>query len=257
MTGDEFFEQQREQSLVKSEIVRKYFWAWAKVILPSARRYSRKIGYIDLFAGPGIYQDGSKSTPIRILERAIEDPDMREMLVALFNDANLEYAVSLKNAINSLPGIRSLNYPPTVHNEEVDRGFERIFKDKNLVPTLLFLDPWGYKGISIELIASVLKNWGCDCILFFNYNRIKVSLTNPKVTEHMDALFGKERAEKLRIQLEAIPADEKELTVIEAITESLKMLVPRMFSRSVSRMRIETARATISSLQQSTPAVIR
>jgi len=221
MSNNEFFEEQREQSLVKSEIVRKYFWAWAKVIIPSAKKFNGKIGYIDLFAGPGIYKDGTKSTPILILERAILEPDMRNMLVSSFNDADLEHATSLKKAIDSLPGIKSMKHAPNVSYEQVDIGFENVFKDKHLVPTLLFLDPWGYKGISIELIGSVLKNWGCDCILFFNYNRIQVSLTNPRVTEHMDALFGKERAEKLRVLLESVPADEKELTIIEAVTESL------------------------------------
>lgn len=221
MTTDEFFEEQREQSLIKSEIVGKYFWAWSKVIIPSAKKFIKKIGYIDLFAGPGIYQDGTKSTPILILERAIEEPDMRDMLVTLFNDANPDHAASLKKAIDSLPGIKSMKYAPRVSDDEVDIGFEKVFKDKHLIPTLLFLDPWGYKGISIELIGSVLKHWGCDCILFFNYNRIQVSLTNPRVTEHMDALFGKERAEKLRQELERVPPDEKELSIIEAITEAL------------------------------------
>jgi len=221
MSNNEFFEGQRQQSLIKSEIVRKYFWAWAKVIIPSAQKYSRKIGYIDLFAGPGIYKDGTKSTPILILERAIQEPDMRDMLVSSFNDADLEHATSLKKAIDSLPGIESMKHVPKVSYEQVDIGFEKVFKDKHLIPTFLFLDPWGYKGISIELIGSVLKHWGCDCILFFNYNRIQASLTNPKVTEHMDALFGKERAEKLRKQLENVLADEKELTIIEAVTEAL------------------------------------
>jgi len=221
MTNNGFFEEQKQQSLVKSEIVRKYFWAWAKVIIPAAKKYKGKIAYIDLFAGPGIYHDGTKSTPILILERAIQEPDMRELLVTLFNDADSEHASSLEKAIESLPGIESMKHHPMVFNDEVDIGFERVFKDKNLVPTLFFLDPWGYKGISIELIGSVLKHWGCDCILFFNYNRIQVSLTNPKVKEHMDALFGKERAERLRKQLDMVPVEEKELTIIETVTEAL------------------------------------
>lgn len=221
VNNNEFFEEQREQSSVKSEIVRKYFWAWAKVIIPAAKKYKGKIGYIDLFAGPGTYQDGTKSTPILILERAIQDPDMRDMLVAQFNDADPEYAASLQKTIDSLPGIKSMKYHPTVYNDEVDIGFGKVFEHRNLIPILLFLDPWGYKGISIELVGSVLKHWGCDCILFFNYNRIQVSLTNPRVTEHMDALFGKERADNLREQLETVPADEKELTIIEAVTEAL------------------------------------
>jgi three-Cys-motif partner protein len=189
--------------------------------MPAAKKYKGKIGYIDLFAGPGIYHDGTKSTPLLILESAIQEPDMRELLVTSFNDADPEHATSLEKAIRSLPGIRLMKYPPKVFNDEVNIGFERVFKDRNLVPILLFLDPWGYKGVSIELIGSVLKNWGCDCILFFNYNRIQVSLSNPKVADHMDALFGKKRAEQLRLDLESIPTEEKELTIIEAITEAL------------------------------------
>ena len=221
MTTDEFFDEQQEQSLIKSEIVRKYFWAWAKVIIPTAKKYSKKIGYIDLFAGPGIYSDGTKSTPVLILERAIGNQDMREMLITLFNDANPDHAASLKKEIDSLPGINSMKYHPRVYADTIDIGFEKTFEGIRFIPTLLFLDPWGYKGISIELVGSVLKSWGCDCILFFNYNRIQASLTNPRVGEHMDALFGKERAKKLRKELQSVPAEEKELTIIEAITEAL------------------------------------
>jgi len=86
MSENHFFDETSEQSAVKSAIVSKYFWAWAKVIIPSAKKRPGKIAYIDLFAGPGRYEDGTKSTPLLILEKAIEHPDMRNMLVAVFND---------------------------------------------------------------------------------------------------------------------------------------------------------------------------
>jgi hypothetical protein len=70
-----------------------------------------------------------------------------------------------------------------------------------MVPSLLFVDPWDYKGLSLRLINSVLRHWGSDCIVFFNYNRINSGLNNPMVREHMDALFGVERAKKLRSRL--------------------------------------------------------
>ena len=222
MTIDAFYHGQTEQSAVKSEIVAKYFWAWAKVIIPWARKGPGKIGYIDLFAGPGVYQDGTVSTPLKILQRAINDSDMRMMLVASFNDANREHAASLEDAVAALPGIDTLRHPPVITNDCVTTGFSKFFEGKPSVPTLFFIDPWGYKGVSLHLIATLLSSWGCDCILFFNYNRIKISLTNPKVFEHMDALFGKERAEQLRRDLEKVPQDEKELTIIEAITEALQ-----------------------------------
>ena len=60
MVNNSFFEEQKEQSLVKSTIVAKYFDVWANVIISTQKRYpqySQKIAYIDLFAGPGRYKD--------------------------------------------------------------------------------------------------------------------------------------------------------------------------------------------------------
>ena len=71
---DEFFDEMTEQSRVKVEIVKNYFLAWANVILHSVREVGGKLGYMDLFSGPGLYEDGTKSTPILILEEAINNP---------------------------------------------------------------------------------------------------------------------------------------------------------------------------------------
>ena len=72
------------------------------------------------------------------------------------------------------------------------------FEENKLVPTLFFVDPWGYKGMTLRLINSVLKDWGCDCCFFFNYSRVNAGLGNDAVEKHMDALFGSERASSLR-----------------------------------------------------------
>ncbi|MFN7246941.1 MAG: hypothetical protein ACK5UO_09885 [Microcystis sp.] len=53
MTKNSFFNEQKEQSLIKARIVEKYFWAWAKVIISKVKGSSsvQKIAYVDLFAG--------------------------------------------------------------------------------------------------------------------------------------------------------------------------------------------------------------
>jgi three-Cys-motif partner protein len=86
MSLKKFFTKTTRQSIIKTKIVSKYFWAWAKVIIPSTKKGSNKIAYIDLFAGPGRYEDGTKSTPLLILEQAIADQNLRDMLVTIFND---------------------------------------------------------------------------------------------------------------------------------------------------------------------------
>lgn len=222
MRADHFFEESSEQSAVKSAIVSKYFWSWAKVIIPQAKKStSQKIAYLDLFAGPGRYKDGKKSTPLLILEQAIEDDAMSQMLVTVFNDKDDGNTRDLQAAINDLPGIAKLKYPPEIWNEEVGTEMVKEFGSMNMIPTLFFVDPWGYKGLSLQLVNSVLKNWGCDCIFFFNYNRINMGLTNPIVRDHMDALFGDERAELLRNRLEPLSPEDRETCIVEELCNAL------------------------------------
>ncbi|NEP00640.1 MAG: three-Cys-motif partner protein TcmP [Symploca sp. SIO2E9] len=224
MSDSSFFDESREQSLVKAEIVAKYFWAWAKVIIPQAKKGQTNIAYVDLFSGPGRYKDGSKSTPLLILERAIDEPDMREMLVTVFNDKDSDNTQSLRHAIESLPNVDSLRNKPLVLNNEVGEEIVQQLEQNNLIPTLFFIDPWGYKGLSLRLIGSAIMNWGCDCIFFFNYNRINMGLHNTTVEEHMNSLFCKQQANQLREQLESKKPDERELIIVEALCKAIKNL---------------------------------
>jgi three-Cys-motif partner protein len=203
MSTGSFFDESREQSRIKTRIVSKYFFAWARVIVPLVKsRGGKRVAFIDLFAGPGRYKDDVPSTPLRVLGSAAKDPTLRNMLVGIFNDAHTPHARSLEEAIDSTPEFGLLKFKPRVGNYQVGPEVVERFEGIEMVPTLLFVDPWGYKGLSLRLINSVLRHWGSDCIIFFNYNRINSGLNNPTVKEHMDALFGVERARKLRARLE-------------------------------------------------------
>ncbi len=222
MVDTSFFAESREQSRIKSRIVAKYFWVWAKVIISASKGRDNRIAYIDLFSGPGLYRDGTPSTPIIVLKKAIKEADLQQALVTLFNDKDSVNAQSLREAIDALPGIERLRYKPQVKNEVVGQKIAEAFQQMNLVPTLLFVDPWGYKGLSLALINSFLQNWGCDCILFFNYNRINAALNNDVVRDNMNDLFGKKRADAVREKLEGLEPDEREALIIEELSGAFK-----------------------------------
>jgi three-Cys-motif partner protein len=218
MVDVQFFDESREQSQIKARIVAKYFWAWANVV----KKFADRIAYIDLFAGPGRYEDGTLSTPLLVLKAAIEDEDMRAKLVTLFNDKDAANVGKLEKAIAALPGIKKLSHKPQVTNEVVGEDIAKRFEALRLVPTFFFVDPWGYKGLSLKLINSVLQNWGCDCMFFFNYNRVNMGLNNEAVREHMDALFGEERGNLLRKRLSGLSPAERESLIVEELSDSLK-----------------------------------
>jgi len=221
MTDNRFFDETTEQSAVKAVIVSKYLWAWAKVIIPTVKRHGGKIAYMDLFAGPGRYKDGTKSTPLLVLEAATKDQDLSRMLMTLFNDRDEANCRSLEAAIAEIPGIGALKYPPDVYNKEVGTEMVKQFERMRLVPTLFFVDPWGYRGLSLQLVNAVVKDWACECVFFFNYTRVNMGLGNPSVKEHMDALFGEAEANALRDRLESLEPDDRELTIVEELCQAL------------------------------------
>ncbi len=213
-----FYSKQTEQSRVKAEIIAKYFPVWAKVVGSRAS----KMAYIDLYAGGGRYDDGNESTPLLVLRRAIDDPVVSQMLVTIFNDRDHADADALRAEIAALPGIEKLKYKPIVYTTEVAEDTAKLFEKIKLVPTLALLDPWGYKGLARGLIHSLLKDWGCDLVFFFNYNRINMGLRNEKVGKHMEALFGRAWLDELRHELPGKRPWQRERIILDALRSGLR-----------------------------------
>jgi three-Cys-motif partner protein len=218
---DEFFVEGADHSKVKTAIATKYFFTWANIVGRKTR--SDRIAYADLYAGPGRFMDGTKSTPLLILEKAIADERMRHMLVTIFNDGKPSHADSLEAAINGLPGIETLKYKPHIDKAKVGPGTVAAF-NVPIIPTFAFIDPYGYVGLSLGLVNAVIKDWACECLFFFNYNRISPVINNPVVNKHMEALFGAERLAQLRAAIKGRSAAEREVIVMAALADALKEL---------------------------------
>src|SRR5262249_4401268 len=95
---------------------------------------------------------------------------------------------------------------------------------KPLSPTFAFIDPYGYKGLSLGLVNAVIKDWGCECLFFFNYNRINPGINNRLVAKHMEALFGADRLARLRAAIDGQSPAAREAMVMVALTDALKEL---------------------------------
>lgn len=234
-----FFEERSDQSEVKSRIVSKFFASWSSVIVSTARKHSRtpRLAYIDLFAGPGIYTDGSRSTPLLVMEKAISSPDLARGLSTIFNDADPSHAACLRGAIESLEGYSRLIHKPIFLCGTVNEKAEQAFAQARMVPTLSFVDPFGYKGLTGTLLAALTKDWGSDCIFFFNYRRINSAITNTAFGPHIDALFGVERATAMRQAVGAMRPPQRREYVLAKLEEALaerglKYTLPFMFWNS-------------------------
>lgn len=222
MQKRQFYEKPTDASRVKQRIVTKYFGAWKNVL--KTWRNAPRLGYVDLYAGPGVYTDGSPSTPLLVLQQAIDDEDLAGKLVAIFNDGDPLLAGALRANIADLQGIQRLRDQPQVYEDEVSAT---VIGRAPRIPTLLFADPWGYKGLSLALIESFLSTGGSDCIFFFNYNRINAGLGWKGFDEPLDLVFGHARAENLRGRVQGLTPPQRERVIIAEMQDALKEIGAR------------------------------
>jgi three-Cys-motif partner protein len=218
MADEDFFTERADQSEVKARIVSKYFPSWARIIAP--RRTDRKVAYIDLFAGPGRYEDGSASTPLMVLSEALKIPELRDGLVSIFNDYDEDHTRTLETEIAKLPDIALLKHKPQVNTGQIDRDVGTYFESVKLIPAFSFIDPFGYKGLSWALVHGVIKDWASECVFFFNYSRINAGVSNELVFTHMEALFGKENFEALRERLKSSSVN-REAAIMEHLIKAM------------------------------------
>ena len=200
-TTDNFFDEQKEKSKVKTEIVINFLNIYLIIISNSKWGKGRDIYYLDLFSGPGVYKDGSHSTPIEVMNML---SNMKNRVAAdkvhlVFNDENCNFINSLKENIRNHSYYNSIIHKPVITNKHVcDFDLDPFFCTGS--PIFSFIDPWGYKDINTNLIWSLVKPIGSDCILFFNSNRILQDLSKTNHYNDMLDLFGDEYSNALGVQ---------------------------------------------------------
>ena len=193
MKEQNFFEKQTLSSKVKANIVSEYFPKYCSIIIK--KHVPEKIGYLDLFSGPGMYEDGNPSTPILIARNCMKDEDLKNRVWMVFNDKC--YSEQLKENFNKeFPEGTFKNKPHFGHSTVGESQEINDFIVKNTCkgrfneqPSVLFIDPWGYKGIETNVLSQFLSYWGNELFIFINSKRINPALENDKFEEPMRCLF--------------------------------------------------------------------
>ena len=194
----DFFKKQTDSSRVKASIVSEYFPQYCKII--RRKHEPEMFRYIDLFAGPGIYEDGNVSTPIMLARNIAKDPSLKDKVQFVFNDFYLRDELQ-SNFESEFPngtfkqGVAFLNRE-VGEDESVYRALERSTMKRdgrgmlwNESPALLFFDPFGYRGMRTEPLAKFMKNWGNEIFLFINTKRINPALENDQFEDLMRLWF--------------------------------------------------------------------
>ena len=193
MKENHFFEQQTMSSRIKASIISEYFPKYCNIIINKHK--PKELRYIDLFAGPGKYEDGNVSTPLLVARNCIKNNFLQQHVRFIFNDNTYKEQLE-KNFFEEFPkgsfvinpffGDRTVGEWGKITQYLIRNTHVGNYNES---PALLFIDPFGYKGIETNVLAQFLQNWGNEIFIFINTKRIHPALENEKFESLMRDLF--------------------------------------------------------------------
>lgn len=180
----------------KHAILKMYLDRW----FPILGKYHSRINYIDGFAGPGEYRDGEKGSPILAIESALEHVSRGTLgsnvtINFIFIESDKDHSAHLRKILESL------TCPPQFKIGIIDGQFrdcigeilDKLEADKkSLAPTFAFVDPFGFSGIPMSLMARILKFERCEVFVNIMVEFINRFLEHPNdaITSHFPETFG-------------------------------------------------------------------
>jgi three-Cys-motif partner protein len=181
----------------KHDILRGYLGAW----FPIMSSWQGRVPYLDGFAGPGIYEDGEPGSPIIALETLMThggvDLHGRTEFVFLFMEEDEERCALLATEVDKLfdrLGGKPSKVVVEVENKRFEDSVKEILEElegKELAPTFAFIDPFGWSGAPMEVMADLLRP-RCELLFTFIYDQTSrfISIDNEKVIQQLEDLFG-------------------------------------------------------------------
>lgn len=221
-TTAKFYESPSDKSKVKTLIVTEFLKAYFQIINRSVAKGKKEIIYIDLFCGPGKFEDGQPSTPLALLDtvNSFED-ELRRKIRIVFNDENRNYINKLKKIVDNHEVVQKLNYDIEVTNHCAGDVNIKAYTSKKC-PIFSFIDPWGYKGVSVTQTWELVRNIGSDCVLFFNSNRFIMDINKESQLCHLESIFGNQLSEvKKLVNNNSVDQKNKAQRVVEFFSKNL------------------------------------
>lgn len=188
---NEFFCELHEHSKAKLELLKNYAIKWMRKVTLGTRQ--KKCAIIDTFAGTGLYDDGSEGSPIVLINEALNYSKQSqeknnidfEKIILIFIEKEKTNFLKLKENIEKIieqelipdEFVRINNYSNVeilISNDDFNNFTENLLKNvDSIIPTLMFVDPFGYKVLNYSNISKIIKQYDmCELIINFMYEEI-------------------------------------------------------------------------------------
>ena len=185
---NEFFDEPRDESLIKLRIYEKYLVPWARKVGSTAKDSS--IWVVDGFAGPGSYKDTGETSgsPRLILDHARRElkRGAKYKIGCVFVEEKLGSWQQLNRMCGQYPDVESHPIHGDFWNEI--EGISEIVQGQ---PLLAVIDPFGVKGMDYMKLSR-LANASDKCDLIVTFFESAVPRVKPGYPDAITKAIGPE-----------------------------------------------------------------
>ena len=179
-------------SRAKHEILRRYMQAWVAILAQGG--YPELI-YIDGFAGPGRYSKGEDGSPVIALKVALDHQGRVGSTISfLFVEEREDRAEVLREVLAEIdrPARFVVQVPRDAKFDQAVGNFldSYLAKGQHPPPIFAFIDPFGWSGVSFQVVKRILSFQSCEVLVTFMYEEINRFIGLPEQAHNFDAFFG-------------------------------------------------------------------
>lgn len=189
-----------EHTECKHKILGFYLDGW----FPILGSQTRKLLFVDGFAGPGEYEGGEPGSPLIALDSVRKHREAGRLInveiVFLFVERDKRRADHLRQVLKARTDALKTKYH--VLDGEFEGTVSKILDhldeaNRRMAPSFFMIDPFGVKGNSMELLGRIVKNPRSELFVSFMYEPIRRFKNAPEWVEHLTALFGTEEWQRV------------------------------------------------------------
>jgi len=182
----------------KHQMLSRYLGGW----YPTLSSWNGRVVFLDGFAGRGRYNDGSEGSPLIALRCLLDHrsfPQMRHReFVFYFTEVDHENAQFLRREIDAFKAARA-PWPESVKEYVINERFDVTAnamlghlreQKRNLAPTFAFIDPFGYSGLPMDVLADLLSYPRAEIFVNFMIGHVQRFIQRDGQENAMRSLFG-------------------------------------------------------------------
>ncbi|MBM3945332.1 MAG: three-Cys-motif partner protein TcmP, partial [SAR202 cluster bacterium] len=180
----------KEHTRVKHELLDKYLYGWLWIL---GTRHPRLL-IVDGFAGRGEYEDGSKGSPLIILEKAARLVEQKRVdeVWCVFVERNQENIENLNKVLKAQwadhEGVRVFGPYGEPFEDVAKKVITKL--GAGMPPSFWFVDPFGFTGISFEILSTIMSLRRSELFVNLMLRDIHRFLEHPELSSSFDRLFG-------------------------------------------------------------------